>query len=308
MAKPGLSLRRNKQRDAMGRARSVARRATKMSVEDEIAHLRGLDLKGLRARWQSVFRRQLGRQGGIPKDRRSRHAGRDLLEQLQPLNPVALPPGRAYNGDFTLLTVPSGGIGGNGVFACQTTALRPRIEVDRRPMGSRQARPMENRRSRRLPNLPSRVRKNRRRPSRPRPKPNTSFSHAHEFHGDPVADLRKHWSVKEEKEIRNKANLTPEKREELYGELVTVERESGKGSGDECIHLFLSAGHAGEAGSCMRRRLNRCVRVAQNVPVCAKRSRQRSGSCYRQGKQIMSRVSPSNSIIPSVAMEKKSSK
>jgi hypothetical protein len=42
----------------MGRARSVARRATKASVEDEIAHLRGLDLKGLRARWQSVFRRQ----------------------------------------------------------------------------------------------------------------------------------------------------------------------------------------------------------------------------------------------------------
>jgi hypothetical protein len=29
-----------------------------VSVEDEIAHLRGLDLKGLRARWQSVFRRQ----------------------------------------------------------------------------------------------------------------------------------------------------------------------------------------------------------------------------------------------------------
>ena len=27
------------------------------SVEDEIAHLRGLDLKGLRARWQSVFQR-----------------------------------------------------------------------------------------------------------------------------------------------------------------------------------------------------------------------------------------------------------
>jgi hypothetical protein len=26
-------------------------------IEDEIAHLRGLDLKGLRARWQSVFQR-----------------------------------------------------------------------------------------------------------------------------------------------------------------------------------------------------------------------------------------------------------
>ena len=32
-------------------------RTTKTSVEDEIAHLRGLDLEGLRARWQGVFRR-----------------------------------------------------------------------------------------------------------------------------------------------------------------------------------------------------------------------------------------------------------
>ncbi len=31
--------------------------ATKTSIEDEIAHLRGLDLKGLRFRWQSVFQR-----------------------------------------------------------------------------------------------------------------------------------------------------------------------------------------------------------------------------------------------------------
>jgi hypothetical protein len=30
---------------------------TKTSVEDEIAHLRGLDLKGLRARWLSVFQK-----------------------------------------------------------------------------------------------------------------------------------------------------------------------------------------------------------------------------------------------------------
>jgi hypothetical protein len=30
---------------------------TKTSVEDEIVHLRGLDLKGLRARWRSVLRR-----------------------------------------------------------------------------------------------------------------------------------------------------------------------------------------------------------------------------------------------------------
>ncbi len=31
--------------------------ATKSSVEEEIAHLRGLDLKGLRARWHSAFQR-----------------------------------------------------------------------------------------------------------------------------------------------------------------------------------------------------------------------------------------------------------
>jgi Protein of unknown function (DUF2924) len=34
-----------------------SRAPTKTTVEDEIAHLRGLDLKGLRSRWQSVFRR-----------------------------------------------------------------------------------------------------------------------------------------------------------------------------------------------------------------------------------------------------------
>ena len=33
------------------------RTSTKTSVEDEIAHLRGLDLKGLRSRWQTVFQR-----------------------------------------------------------------------------------------------------------------------------------------------------------------------------------------------------------------------------------------------------------
>jgi hypothetical protein len=32
--------------------------STKRSIEDEIAHLRGLDLRGLRARWQSIFQRQ----------------------------------------------------------------------------------------------------------------------------------------------------------------------------------------------------------------------------------------------------------
>ena len=33
------------------------RTSTKTSVEDEIAHLRGLDTKGLRSRWRSIFQR-----------------------------------------------------------------------------------------------------------------------------------------------------------------------------------------------------------------------------------------------------------
>src|ERR1700726_3922929 len=37
--------------------RRKGRAATKTSVEEEIVHLRGLDLKGLRARWQSVTQR-----------------------------------------------------------------------------------------------------------------------------------------------------------------------------------------------------------------------------------------------------------
>ncbi len=42
-----------KHRTARARTRSSG-----ASVEDEIAHLRDLDLKGLRARWQSVFQRR----------------------------------------------------------------------------------------------------------------------------------------------------------------------------------------------------------------------------------------------------------
>ena len=41
----------------MQKKRRNGRTSTKTSVEDEIAHLRGLDLKGLRSRWQSVFQR-----------------------------------------------------------------------------------------------------------------------------------------------------------------------------------------------------------------------------------------------------------
>ena len=42
----------------MQKKRRSGRASTKTSIESEIAHLRGLDLKGLRARWQTVFRRQ----------------------------------------------------------------------------------------------------------------------------------------------------------------------------------------------------------------------------------------------------------
>ena len=41
----------------MREKRHHARVTTATPVEDEIAHLRGLDLKGLRARWHSVFQR-----------------------------------------------------------------------------------------------------------------------------------------------------------------------------------------------------------------------------------------------------------
>src|SRR3982074_1230727 len=41
----------------MRKKRRNGRVTTETSVEDEIAHLRGLDLKGLRARWQSVLQR-----------------------------------------------------------------------------------------------------------------------------------------------------------------------------------------------------------------------------------------------------------
>ena len=39
----------------MGGKRQASGIATRASIEDEIGHLRGLDLKGSRARWQSVF-------------------------------------------------------------------------------------------------------------------------------------------------------------------------------------------------------------------------------------------------------------
>lgn len=42
----------------MRRSGSVARGSTKVSLEEEIARRRGLELKGLRARWQSVTGRE----------------------------------------------------------------------------------------------------------------------------------------------------------------------------------------------------------------------------------------------------------
>jgi hypothetical protein len=42
----------------MPKKRRNGRASTKMSVEDVLAHLRGLDLTGLRSRWHSVFQRQ----------------------------------------------------------------------------------------------------------------------------------------------------------------------------------------------------------------------------------------------------------
>jgi hypothetical protein len=46
--------------------RRSGRALTKTSISDEIAHLRGLDLEGLRSRWQSVFQR-------LPPDHLPRH-------------------------------------------------------------------------------------------------------------------------------------------------------------------------------------------------------------------------------------------
>src|SRR5262249_7958779 len=50
--------RHQRQRSAMRKTRPVASKATRLSLGDEIAHLRGLDLHGLRARWKSMLRRQ----------------------------------------------------------------------------------------------------------------------------------------------------------------------------------------------------------------------------------------------------------
>ena len=51
-------IRLNTQPDAMHKKRRNGRASSRTSVEDEIAHLRGLGLAGLRARWHGVFQRQ----------------------------------------------------------------------------------------------------------------------------------------------------------------------------------------------------------------------------------------------------------
>jgi hypothetical protein len=50
----------------MVQKRRTGRASTKASIGDEIAHLRGLDLKGLRSRWLSVFQKP-------PPDQLPRH-------------------------------------------------------------------------------------------------------------------------------------------------------------------------------------------------------------------------------------------
>src|SRR5580704_5316993 len=55
---PQLRTGPGRQPEAMQKKLRNGRALTKKPVEDEIAHLRGLDLGGLRARWQSVFQRK----------------------------------------------------------------------------------------------------------------------------------------------------------------------------------------------------------------------------------------------------------
>jgi hypothetical protein len=51
--RPPTSIAPSRRRDATLEKRRSGRVSTKTSIEDEIAHLRGLDFKGLRSRWQS---------------------------------------------------------------------------------------------------------------------------------------------------------------------------------------------------------------------------------------------------------------
>ena len=55
--RPPLRIAQSGPRDTMVQKRRTGRASTKASIGGEIAHLRGLDLKGLRSRWQGVFQR-----------------------------------------------------------------------------------------------------------------------------------------------------------------------------------------------------------------------------------------------------------
>ena len=71
----------------MGQTRAVAKKATRLSLDNEIAHLRDLDLHGLQARWKSMLRQQ-------PSSHLPRHllfavlAYRLQADELGDLNPV----------------------------------------------------------------------------------------------------------------------------------------------------------------------------------------------------------------------------
>src|ERR1700686_5312277 len=64
--RPPLRIAQSGPRDTMVQKRRSGRASTKASIGDEIAHLRGLDPKGLRSRWRSVFQR-------LPPDHLPRH-------------------------------------------------------------------------------------------------------------------------------------------------------------------------------------------------------------------------------------------
>ena len=55
--RPLLRIAQSGPRDTMIQKRRTGRALTEASIGDEIAHLRDLDLKGLRSRWQGVFRK-----------------------------------------------------------------------------------------------------------------------------------------------------------------------------------------------------------------------------------------------------------
>jgi len=55
--RPPLRIAQSGPRDPMLQKRRTGRASTKASIGDEIAHLRGLDLEGLRSRWHGVFQR-----------------------------------------------------------------------------------------------------------------------------------------------------------------------------------------------------------------------------------------------------------